>query len=252
MSILSGYKKFKKYIKTSSGFQLQSLWTSANTVEADDKRTIQTKVGAINGISSSETANSAEIAASTALTNKMNGTINNLSRDLQNKMSKYYGSATLSEANEKAILKHLLLDVDLMGKYGNCNFSVIVNSAQFYSGTMYSDGGVTAWGQIQQRNVDNAPGSLYSFYYNRGADPVLKKLGRSGTIAGAGAYWKDPPAGQYREWATGCVRWDYDNLVVTVEDDYEQGHLKVGTVVGKKGDTPNWGDKAGGLLVLKY
>ncbi len=87
MSILSGYKKFKKYIKTSSGFQLQSLWTSANTVEADDKRTIQTKVGAINGISSSETANSAEIAASTALTNKMNGTINNLSRDL--------GSSTL-------------------------------------------------------------------------------------------------------------------------------------------------------------
>ena len=81
MSILSGYKKFKKYIKTSSGFQLQSLWTSANTVEADDKRTIQTKVGAINGISSSETANSAEIAASTALTNKMNVTINNLSRD---------------------------------------------------------------------------------------------------------------------------------------------------------------------------
>ena len=79
-----------------------------------------------------------------------------------------------------------------------------------------------------------------------------KKNGRSGTIAGAGAYWKDPPAGQYREWATGCVRWDGDNLVVTVEDDYEQGHLKVGTVVGKKGDTPNWGDKAGGLLVLKY
>lgn len=92
----------------------------------------------------------------------------------------------------------------------------------------------------------------YQFYRERGADPVLKKLGRSGTIAGAGAYWKDPPAGQYREWATGCVRWDGDNLVVTVEDDYEQGHLKVGAVVGKKGDTPNWGDKAGGLLVLKY
>lgn len=105
-----------------------------------------------------------------------------LSRDLQNKMSKYYGSVTLSEANEKAVLKYLLLDVDLMSKYGNCNFSVIVNSAQFYSGTMYSDGGVTAWGQIQQRNSDNAPGSLYSFYYNRGADPVLKKLG-SGTVS---------------------------------------------------------------------
>lgn len=95
-------------------------------------------------------------------------------------------------------------------------------------------------------------GVYITYVPTSGADPVTKKLGRSGTIAGAGAYWKDPPAGQYREWATGCVRWDYDNLVVTVEDDYEQGHLKVGTVVGKKGDTPNWGDKAGGLLVLKY
>ncbi|MFR3659012.1 MAG: hypothetical protein ACLTWK_12175 [Eisenbergiella sp.] len=82
MSIISGYKKFKKHIKTNEGFQLQSLWTNANTVEADDKRTMQTKVGAINGISSSETANSGEIAASTALTNKMNGSINQLSRDL--------------------------------------------------------------------------------------------------------------------------------------------------------------------------
>lgn len=83
MSIISGYKKFKKHIKTNEGFQLQSLWTNANTVEADDKRTMQTKVGAINGISSSETANSGEIAASTALTNKMNGSINQLSRDLK-------------------------------------------------------------------------------------------------------------------------------------------------------------------------
>lgn len=82
MSIISGYKKFKKHIKTNEGFQLQSFWTNANTVEADDKRTMQTKVGAINGISSSETANSGEIAASTSLTNKMNGSINQLSRDL--------------------------------------------------------------------------------------------------------------------------------------------------------------------------
>ena len=167
-------------------------------------------------------------------------------------MSKYYGSVTLSEANEKAVLKYLLLDVDLMSKYGNCNFSVIVNSAQFYSGTMYSDGGVTAWGQIQQRNSDNAPGSLYSFYYNRGADPVLKKLGRSGIIAGVGGYWMDPPAGEYKEWTTGCVRWNGDDLVVTVEDDYAQGHLNVGAKVGSKSRPGQWGDKTGGLITLKY
>lgn len=175
-----------------------------------------------------------------------------LSKDLQNKMSKYYGSATLSETNEKSVLKHLLVDVDLMGKYGNCNFSVLVNSTQFYSGTMHSDGGVTAWGHIQQGNSNNAPGSLYSFYYNRGADPVLKKLGRSGTIAGVGGYWMDPPAGQNAEWTTGCVRWDGDNLLVTVEDDYAQGHLTVGVKVGSKSRPSQWGDKTGGLITLKY
>jgi len=69
MSILSGYKKFKKYIKTSSGFQLQSLWSNANTVEADDGKNMETKVGAINGITSSTTANSTDIAASANLVN---------------------------------------------------------------------------------------------------------------------------------------------------------------------------------------
>ena len=175
-----------------------------------------------------------------------------LSRNFQNKMDKYYGAATLSIVDESSVLKYLILDADLIHHSHEISFSVIVNNLYFYSGIMYTDGGTTAWGQIQQRNAGNNAGNLFSFYFERGADPVLKKLGRSGTIAGAGAYWKDPPAGQYREWATGCVRWDGDNLVVTVEDDYEQGHLKVGAVVGKKGDTPNWGDKAGGLLVLKY
>lgn len=79
MSILSGYKKFKKYIKTSSGFQLQSLWSNANTVEADDGKNMQTKVGAINGITSSTTANSTDIAASA---NLVNTRCNELSSDL--------------------------------------------------------------------------------------------------------------------------------------------------------------------------
>lgn len=50
MSILSGYKKVKDRILTSSGYQLLSRWTSSNTVDFDDGKTAQTKVGAINGI----------------------------------------------------------------------------------------------------------------------------------------------------------------------------------------------------------
>lgn len=85
-----------------------------------------------------------------------------------------------------------------------------------------------------------------------GADTVTKKLGRSGTIAGVGGYWMDPPAGEYKEWTTGCVRWNGDDLVVTVEDDYAQGHLTVGAKVGSKSRPGQWGDKTGGLITLKY
>ena len=72
MSIVSGYKKFKKYILTSSGFQLVSHWTKANTLEFDDGKTAQAKLGAIDGISSSRESNSDKIAASTALVSELN------------------------------------------------------------------------------------------------------------------------------------------------------------------------------------
>ena len=89
-------------------------------------------------------------------------------------------------------------------------------------------------------------------FYITGADSVRKKLGRSGTIAGVGGYWMDPPAGEYKEWTTGCVRWDWDNLLVTVEDDYAQGHLAVGAKVGNKNRPQQWGEKTGGLITLNY
>lgn len=96
MSILSGYKKFKKYIKTSSGFQLQSLWSNANTVEADDGKNMQTKVGAINGITSSTTANSTDIAASA---NLVNTRCNELSNNLETTNNKLGGCSFEQNGN---------------------------------------------------------------------------------------------------------------------------------------------------------
>lgn len=176
MSILSGYKKFKKYIKTSSGFQLQSLWTSANTVEADDKRTIQTKVGAINGISSSETANSAEIAASTALTNKMNGTINNLSRDLDVRNYKDLGtggteSMTLKDAILHICAHHVPIQTSGRGRFGCAegwfDYDIIHSTDDYCSG------------------IINGHTVSVTYSFNKmgaGAPLILKKLG-SGTVS---------------------------------------------------------------------
>lgn len=101
------------------------------------------------------------------------------------------------------------------------------------------------------KGIDAREDGVY-ITYSTGADTVTKKLGRSGTIAGVGGYWMDPPAGQNQEWVTGCVRWNGDDLVVTVEDDYAQGHLTVGAKVGSKSRPSQWGDKTGGLITLKY
>lgn len=78
MSIVSGYKKFKKYILTSSGFQLVSHWTNANTLQFDDGKTAQAKLGAIDGISSSKDSSSDKIAASTKLVSELNSNLQEL------------------------------------------------------------------------------------------------------------------------------------------------------------------------------
>lgn len=90
-------------------------------------------------------------------------------------------------------------------------------------------------------------------FYIKGADSVRKKLGRTGTIAGAGAYFIDPPHSIYlKTWQTGCVKWDGHNLIVTVEDDYAQGHLKAGTVIGKTQQPQEWGNTTDGIFTLWY
>ena len=82
MSIASGYKKFKKYILTSSGFQLVSHWTNANTLQFDDGKTAQAKLGAIDGISSSKDSSSDKIAASTKLVSELNSNLTTVNQNL--------------------------------------------------------------------------------------------------------------------------------------------------------------------------
>ena len=82
MAIVSGYQKMKDYIKQSSGYKLLSRWANANTLECDDGKTLQNKVGGISGISSSLTANSTTQAASTNLTNQLYQNITQLDSDL--------------------------------------------------------------------------------------------------------------------------------------------------------------------------
>lgn len=76
MSILSGFFKTKKYRKTDTGYQLQSEWTSASTVEMADGNTAETNLGAIQGITDSLTATSSNIALSAKGANDMYNELN--------------------------------------------------------------------------------------------------------------------------------------------------------------------------------
>ena len=83
MPISPGYKKMKNYLKESGKFKLISRWTNANTVECDDGKTVQSKIGGIDGISSSLTANSTTQAASTNLTHQLRQNIDNIRQSFQ-------------------------------------------------------------------------------------------------------------------------------------------------------------------------
>ena len=47
MGIISGFLKTKKYRKTENGYQLQSEWTSSQTVEMDDGFILEDKIDSI-------------------------------------------------------------------------------------------------------------------------------------------------------------------------------------------------------------
>lgn len=84
MSILSGYKKVKNYIETGSGKKLLSRWTSSNTVEFNDGKTAQTKVGAIKGITTSTSATETGYAADATTVAALNQSLETTNENLKN------------------------------------------------------------------------------------------------------------------------------------------------------------------------
>lgn len=99
MSILSGFKKFKDYIKTNNGYQLMSRWTKSDAVimgdGTDDTNTLEKNLGAINGISSSLTSNSNNIAFSCAG-----------AKNLAKSVGTYLGTMTISSGSTNYVISN--------------------------------------------------------------------------------------------------------------------------------------------------
>lgn len=120
MSILSGYKKVKNYIETGSGKKLLSRWTSSNTVEFNDGKTAQTKVGAIKGITTSTSATETGYAADATTVAALNQSLGNLS----NKQD-WKEIGTFGDVNE-----HVLSNIKSYRE-------LRVNFMLYYSGSSY-------------------------------------------------------------------------------------------------------------------
>lgn len=66
MGILSGFKKTKRYRKLESGeYQLQSEWTSSDTVEFGDGETLTNKMSTVENTLSTHTHNASNVKAGT-------------------------------------------------------------------------------------------------------------------------------------------------------------------------------------------
>ena len=73
MSITSGFKKFKNHIKNGDGsYSLQSLWTSAQTVECADGTTVEDKIGGLKGISTDLETTETGYAADMTVVSQLN------------------------------------------------------------------------------------------------------------------------------------------------------------------------------------
>lgn len=98
MSILSGFKKYKDYILTSSGYQLSSRWTKSDAVVmgdgTDDTNTLEKNLGSIQGITDSLTATSSNVALSAKGASDM---YNELNSNLEELIQSY--SVTISPNN---------------------------------------------------------------------------------------------------------------------------------------------------------
>lgn len=82
MSILSGHKKYERYLKTNNGYQLCSMKTYADSVHFSDGTTVQNNLGGIKGITDSLTATSSNVALSAAAGNNLQTQVSELNSNL--------------------------------------------------------------------------------------------------------------------------------------------------------------------------
>lgn len=127
MSIVNGFTKVKDRILTTSGFKLLSRWTSSQTVEFDDGKTAQDKLGSIDGITDSLTSDSASLALSAKSGKSLQDQITTLNSNLEKKVN---GKVKIWEDEEGGNIR-ITSPNDVHYEFDACNDSAL----RMYAGT---------------------------------------------------------------------------------------------------------------------
>ena len=79
---------------------------------------------------------------------------------------------TLSETSALAICKYIKENIPIDTIRKGYHFNALVNGTDFFSGHIYTDGGSTWWGTVQQRGSSSDTSTMYKYFGTAGADSV--------------------------------------------------------------------------------
>lgn len=184
MSITSGFKKFKNHIKNGDGtYSLQSLWTSAQTVECADGSTVEDKIGGLKGITTDLTTTETGYAADMSVVGQLNSDLAGIQTSFSQARADLI-SALASKGvtvSNNATISECIMQIQNIstGKIINCGNGTIMGGTKTHSIKSY----YSNYQKLTSSNFLVNPNSLYRGAYDGGQNYTysIKKSYNSST-----------------------------------------------------------------------
>lgn len=162
-------KKFRRLIDVATNkWRRYSFWNKAKDTECEDGTDVETKVGAIKGITTSTNVSETGYAADAKTVSEINQSLTNI-----NNSKKTYINLALPNvtADAKTVCDYINKNY-LMGQIApmySVEFDVVASNVDWFSGVLSTDTttlspGRTVWGIVQQRTSSAENSTLYKYY----------------------------------------------------------------------------------------
>lgn len=159
-------KKFRRLIDIATNkWRRYSFWNKAKDTECEDGTDVETKVGAIKGITTSTNVSETGYAADAKTVSEINQSLTNI--------KKTYLRLVLPNvaADAKAVCDYINKNY-LMGQITpmySIEFDVVASNADWFSGVLSTDSNIlvvgrTVWGFVQQRTTSAENSTLYKYF----------------------------------------------------------------------------------------